>query len=230
MTESDTILLIGKIKTMYIKELNGIDDDVLCMMIEAWQEMLEDLTLDQCMSGLKRHSAISKWSPTIADIREQATKIENNELSAADSWNKCFKIALNLQHYESWDLERFELDDIEKRCLLSVGISEIKNSEKIAIERSNFMRMFNEMNEKRIMESKMPKALRLENIKALRQSEKKLLNSNADNNTISVIESIESVRQNKTKSDKNYYQDDFFYGIKSPIEKMRKVLKRQLEA
>ena len=223
MNESDTILLIGKIKTVYIKEFNRIDDDTLYMMIETWQEMLEDLTLDQCMTGLKRHSMISKWAPTIADIREQATKMDNEELNASDSWHKCFKIAISLPHYEEWDIDSFELSDIEKRCLLSIGIKEIKNSEKIGIERSNFIKIFNELNEKRITENKMPKSLRLG------QCSKKLLNCNTDNNTLTVVESIESVRQNKTKSDKSYYQDDFFDGIKSPIEKMRKVLKRQLE-
>lgn len=233
MTESETILLIGKIKTMYIKEFNNIDDETLDMMIETWADCLSDLPLDECMNALKRHAASSKWSPTMSDIRDQISKMFDDDLSAVDSWEKCKKIAIELPMYgSSWDLNNFDLHDIEKRCLISVGIEDIKNADirTMGVIRGQFIRFFNELNEKRLVENKMPHSLKRTSVQAIKKSEQKsLIKSN--NTTKDEILSIGGIIEEQKKGTYAYqegwascYPEGFFDGIKHPLDKMAKAL------
>jgi len=167
MTHIETKLFIKKIKFIFPRFLQNADitsREDMEDYVELWQELLSDLPFEVCAIALKRHVMISKWEPSVSDIREQASKVTDIELNPADSWNKCCKIAISLPHYEKWDIDG--LDEIEKKCLLAIGIENIKKSENLGIERSNFMKMFIDLNDKKTIENKMPKQL-----KSLKQSE-----------------------------------------------------------
>lgn len=194
MTHTEVKLFIKKIKFIYPRFMQ--DTEISSKKefeeyINLWQELLSDLSFEVCAIALKRHVMISKWEPSIADIRDQAAKIENKDMSAADSWNKCFKLAVRLPNYPGaiWNLDDYGLEDIEIKCLKAVGVEQIKLSECIGVERSNFIRYFEELNSKRIIENKMPQSLKL------RQPKQNLLTCN-DNNTDNDIKSIgESIEE-----------------------------------
>lgn len=53
-----------------------------------WYEALKDLDFDLAMMAVKKHSFTSKWSPTIAEIRESAVSITSMEHDWSDGWQE----------------------------------------------------------------------------------------------------------------------------------------------
>lgn len=58
---------------------------------ELWFGALKDLDFNVAMMSVKRHMQTSKWSPTIAEIREGAVGIVTPEGSWSDGWGQVRK-------------------------------------------------------------------------------------------------------------------------------------------
>lgn len=164
MTELEVVDLIAMIKMYYIKQFSQMDEDELEMMKEFWLKALKDFKATDCEKALMRHVLNSKWPPTVADLVGELAEMNSNNNSSAEAWEKCLKLAIKLPSYDqaSWDLEdeQYNLTEIEIKALRSIGVKNIKMSEKIAVERSNFITLYKELQERQEKENKMPDELK----------------------------------------------------------------------
>ena len=55
---------------------------------ELWYDALKDLEFPRAMTALQEHVQSSKWSPTIADIRERSVGITRKPLEWSDGWKQ----------------------------------------------------------------------------------------------------------------------------------------------
>lgn len=173
MTPYEAGKLITKMQMMYIESFKGISKEAIKVMAETWSESFENETLEECVAALKRHANVSEFVPKIANIRKELVELkEVGTNTAAEAWEKCFKVAMSLPFYDqaSWDLSKEDLSDIELKALSSIRVISIKMSENIAIERSNFIRIYKELQERQEKEFKMPN-----NLKSLRHKQQMLL-------------------------------------------------------
>ena len=85
MTKQETTMLFALIKSLFPWDdsfKNATPD-----MVVAWAEMLEDIPFDHAKAAIKASVAASKFPPSIADIRDYATRLRGpKRMTAEEAW------------------------------------------------------------------------------------------------------------------------------------------------
>ena len=85
MTKSETVQLFAIIKALFPRDdsfKNATKD-----MVDAWAEMLEDIPFDHAKAAVKAAVATSPFPPSIAEIRDYATRLTApKRMSADEAW------------------------------------------------------------------------------------------------------------------------------------------------
>ena len=85
MTKSETVQLFAIIKSLFPRDdsfKNATKD-----MVDAWAEMLGDIPFDHAKAAVKAAVATSPFPPSIAEIRDYATRLTApKRLSADEAW------------------------------------------------------------------------------------------------------------------------------------------------
>lgn len=55
---------------------------------DMWYGLLRDLPYENCILAVKRYALLSKWPPTIAEIREQAVVIQSDVKDWSEGWDE----------------------------------------------------------------------------------------------------------------------------------------------
>ena len=85
MKKSEIVKVFMAIAKLYPRDTTFINADK--EMVDMWNEMMGDITYDQAISALKAHAAMSPFPPSIAEIRDYATRITApKRLSADEAW------------------------------------------------------------------------------------------------------------------------------------------------
>jgi hypothetical protein len=224
MTLKETYEFLATMQVFYMDNFKGLNKKTSDLMAEVWHKSLKDESFEQCLNALERHANSSEFCPKLANIKKELADMNGTTRTAAEAWERCFKLAINLPNYPGveWNLNDYDLDEAEKICLGSIRIHDIKMSENIDVLRSNFIKLYSGAQQRIEKESKMPQHL------ALKQQEQKLLTSNNDNtnNKVLSIGGIleEKAINNNKKLLSEYYPDGFFDGIKNPLDMAAKAL------
>ena len=136
------------LKTYYPKE-NLLPNQ---QAAELWYKQISDI--------LNKWVALNKWSPTIADIREQAAGLTQKPIKDwGDAWDD---VRMAVRLYGSYQQKEAmeSLDELTKECVKRVGYINICMSENIATERANFRMIYNELAKRKKEDSQIPERLR----------------------------------------------------------------------
>lgn len=89
LTSSEIVKLFAAIKMAYESFTVGeTDENGVNMKVEMWAKALEDIDYKLAGKALQKHILISKYPPTIADIRENAlTIIQGEQITGAEAWD-----------------------------------------------------------------------------------------------------------------------------------------------
>lgn len=112
---------------------------------ELWFEQLKDLDGKVVNAVLRKWVATNKWSPTIADIREQAVGLT---VGAPKDWGEAWESARYA--VRRWGRNREQealdsLDDLTRQVVNRIGFQTLCNSEEIGVERANFRMMYEQL-------------------------------------------------------------------------------------
>ena len=138
MTKQEFATFAMALKTYYPREALLPNQQAM----ELWFRELCDIPFGVAEMALRKWVSTNKWSPSIADIREMTSGIVNGEpMSWGESWEK----ALNsVRKYGSYNkgaaLE--SLDPITRKCVESMGYTELCMSENIMVERAHYQKIF----------------------------------------------------------------------------------------
>lgn len=85
MKKSEVVKVFMAIAKLFPRDNTFINADK--EMVEMWYEMLEDIPFDNAMSAVKASVATSPFPPSIAEIRDYATRLTTpKRLSADEAW------------------------------------------------------------------------------------------------------------------------------------------------
>lgn len=91
MTKAETALLFALIKSLFPRDeafRNATPD-----MIAAWAEMLADIPFDQAKAAVKAAVATSPFPPSIAEIRDYATRLNGTRrMTAEEAWGQACEV------------------------------------------------------------------------------------------------------------------------------------------
>ncbi len=172
MTLQEFMIFTAALKTYYARE-NLLPNK---QAMELWFEQLEDIPLHLAETVLKQWVAINKWSPTIADIREQAAEILHGKIKTADeAWAKV-QDAIYKDFKKSDGKRKFikiypekKLDIITQKAINEMGgFEELKHSlhflpiEKKQQQETLFKKIYNRIAEAEKKARQTPKAIQYE--------------------------------------------------------------------
>lgn len=113
--------------------------------MELWYRELCDIPYEVAEAALRKWVSISKWSPAIADIREQAATLRNGEIpSWSDGWDECCR-AIKKHGMYGVNKAMEELTGITKETVKRLGFKELCISENPMTDRANFRKIFEEL-------------------------------------------------------------------------------------
>lgn len=113
--------------------------------MELWYRELQDIPMDVAEATLRKWVSTNKWSPSIAEIRENASCVKDGDpLTWGESWERALTAIRRFGSYrprEALD----SLDPLTRKCVESIGFRELCMSENITADRANYRMIFDTM-------------------------------------------------------------------------------------
>lgn len=143
MNLKETLKIVTAIKLAYRHSFKDMDEKELDSMVKIWQAAFSDIPYVVVGSCLEKFLLISKYPPTIAELREGITEALYPTVSktAEEAWGEVIHAVRRLGIYHVQEaMDSF--DEVTKKAVLNVGFRDICLSENIGIERAHFFRSY----------------------------------------------------------------------------------------
>lgn len=157
MTKKEFATFAAAMKTYYPKE-NLLPN---AQAAELWFIELQDLPYEVAMIALRQYVHTSKWSPTIADLRERAAGIT---LGEAPDWGEAWQ---KVQNADRWygmyrEEEAVEtLDELTRETVKRLGFQNICLSENAVADRARFKDIYEQLAERKKRERNLPESMKI---------------------------------------------------------------------
>lgn len=113
--------------------------------MELWYRELSDIPYTVAEAALRKYVSTNKFSPTIADIREQATAVTQGEKPLwSDGWNQ---VLVAIRKYGSYNpaAALASMDDLTRQVVKRLGYMDLCLSENVMADRANFRMIFEQL-------------------------------------------------------------------------------------
>ena len=110
--------------------------------VNVWYELLKDIDYQVANMAIQMHAQSSKFPPTVAEIRESASKIVHGETK---DWSKAWEEACRAMSRFGRDrkAEAYKtLDERTRRVIDRLGYRNLCMSENIGVDRANFRSIY----------------------------------------------------------------------------------------
>lgn len=140
ITKQDFMKIVKAIQTYYPRADAFPKTDAIAL----WYEELNDLTYEQMTTALRRHVATSKWSPTIAELREQCVEIE----IPVDDWGVAWEELQRAIRNWGWSREEeayASMSDLTRQTVRRLGYQYLCESQDQMADRANFRNIYEQL-------------------------------------------------------------------------------------
>lgn len=158
INKKEFTIFASALRTYYPKEKLIPNEQAM----ELWYNQLKDIPYKLAEVILNKWVATNKWSPSIADIREQATELTSEEVKKdwGEAWNEVIR---NIHYYGSYRIEEGmeHLTGITKEVVKRMGYMNLCQSENAMADRANFRDIYNTLLEREKQDKQIPQSLKL---------------------------------------------------------------------
>lgn len=133
-------------------------------MVDLWFELLGDLDFNLAKIALKKLLLESPYPPAIADIRKQATEIltpAEGRIEPAAAWGEVIRAVHNYGYYRPIEAMA-SLSPIAAQVVKYMGWQEICMSEEPSVIRGQFLKMYQQVQEREKKDAILPEKLKSE--------------------------------------------------------------------
>ena len=156
MNTKEFALLAAAIRTYYPKESILPNQQAM----ELWYRELQDIPYTVAEAGLRQWVSTNKWSPTIADIREMTSTVQNGTIPDwGEGWEQVLKAIRYFGMYRI-DEAMESFDPITRQCVERLGFRNICMSENINHDRANFRMIYEQLQERKKKDAQIALPLR----------------------------------------------------------------------
>lgn len=108
-----------------------------------WFEMLKDISYEQAKAAVMKHAMTSKWTPTIAEIREQSVDIQADRTDWGDGWKEVL-MAIRVHGYRNEKEALASMSPMTREVVKRLGWDQICTSDQddLTAIRANFRMLF----------------------------------------------------------------------------------------
>lgn len=156
INKKEFAIFASALRTYYPKE-NLLPNE---QAMQLWFNQLSDIPYKVAEVTLNKWVATNKWSPSIADIREQATGLTQGE---AKEWGEAWQDVLRaIRLYGSYEeLKALDsLDEITRKTVKHLGYRNLCFSENIQNDRANFRMIYEREQERAKQSAQLPPRLK----------------------------------------------------------------------
>lgn len=110
--------------------------------VALWFEELKDLDATATKTAIRKWVSTNKWSPSIAEIREQVAAITNPKIK---DWSEAYEDArMAVRRYGSYNPQAAfdSLDELTRTTVKRIGYYDMCMSENKAADRANFRMIY----------------------------------------------------------------------------------------
>jgi hypothetical protein len=157
MTVDEAIGVIDILSAAYPTYKQFSDPNQIAKTAETWAVLLEDCPVELVLKAVKRHCLLSKYPPTVAELRENAFAVINpkGEITIEEAWSEVLKAIHNYGFYR--ETEALEsLSPPVKKTAKAIGWRELCLSEEPDVIRGQFRMMFESSVKRRKQDSLLP--------------------------------------------------------------------------
>lgn len=156
MNKKEFSLFASALKTYYPKEKLLPNEQAM----ELWYQQLQDIPYKLAEVVLNKWVAIEKWSPSIADIRQQATELASGEPKDwGDGWEQVERAIRYIGLYNE-DEAMKSFDDITRQVVKRLGFVNLCLSENVAADRANFRMLYDQITNRQNQNNQLPERIR----------------------------------------------------------------------
>ena len=156
MNKKEFAIFVSALRTYYPKEKILPNEQAM----QLWFNQLQDIPYKVAEVTLNKWVATNKWSPSIADIREQATALTQGAAKDwGDAWQEVIKA---ISYYGSYreDEALESLDETTRRVVKRLGFRNLCMSEEIQVDRANFRMIYEQQQERDKQDAQLPPRLK----------------------------------------------------------------------
>lgn len=156
MNKKEFAIFASALRTYYPKE-NILPNE---QALELWYKQLNDIPYQVAEVTLNKWVATNKWSPSIADIREQAAGITQGEAKEwGDAWQDVLRAISKYGSYRE-DEALESLDDTTRTVVRRLGFRNLCMSEEIQVDRANFRMIYENQLQRDKQDAQLPPKLK----------------------------------------------------------------------
>lgn len=156
MNKKEFSIFASALRTYYPKEKLLPNEQAM----ELWYNQLQDIPYKLAEVVLNKWVAIEKWSPSIADIRQQATELTSGTPKDwGNGWEQVEKAIRYIGQYNEQEaLDSF--DDITRQVVKRLGFVNLCLSENVMADRANFRMLYEQIAERNSKSEQLPEKVR----------------------------------------------------------------------
>jgi hypothetical protein len=158
MTKSEFAKFAAALRTYYPRETMLLPNH---QAAELWYHQLKDIDYKVAELTLNKWVALNKWSPSIAEIRENAMEISLGPMKSwSDAWEEVKEAMRKYGRYEA-EKAMSSLDDITRETVRRLGFNRLCESTNQVADRANFRDIYTEIAEDNRKNRQLPDVIRL---------------------------------------------------------------------
>lgn len=156
INKKEFAIFASALRTYYPKE-NLLPNE---QAMQLWFNQLNDIPYNVAEVTLNKWVATNKWSPSIADIREQATGLTQGEAKEwGDAWQEVLRAISKYGSYRE-DEALASLDDTTRTVVRRLGFRNLCFSEEIQVDRANFRMIYEQQLHRDKQDAQLPPKLK----------------------------------------------------------------------
>lgn len=128
--------------------------------VELWYRQLYDIDYRIAEIVLNKWVSNNKWSPSIADIREQAVEVTNGrDKDWGEAWEDVMKNIRKFGYYRAEEAVAAFTDDLTRETVRRLGYTNLCLSSDITIDRANFRMIYENLAQRQKSDRQISKEL-----------------------------------------------------------------------
>ena len=156
MTRAETAKILAVLAASYPKF--EVDD----LKVQVWHEMLGDLDYATANMAVKKLILENTFPPSIAEVRKAAMEILNPDvMTAAEAWGEVERAVRTYGYYQETKAMA-SLSPRTAKVVRQIGWREICLNEEAGVVRGQFLKMYQQVQERDRREMQLPAGLRNE--------------------------------------------------------------------
>lgn len=146
MNLQESAELVGYALVAFPSQGGKLNDAQQVTLARVWHDTLGDLTLEQCMAGIRLLIQTRQFMPTVSEIRSAVLDLERGPVTAGgDAWGDVLAAMKSKGAHRTPGIDFTFPDVTTARCVQRLGWRDLCLSENTVADRARFIELYDKL-------------------------------------------------------------------------------------